>query len=382
MRSSAAPSHLRLIATGLGLTLSLVLNAALLHRPPSPGTLSAPPAAATPAIAPADPLVDAWARLDAADPAALLTNLRAANLPESLVRQIVWTKLQPLSPYRITAPDEASYWRREAAMFEQRVRHQAGTSDPAYDAYVALLDTAPMELGNPGQTSVNAAMRGLSLDAYLAVQQIERDYFLRPYDGPTPTTPESWARYTTENVRQLLTDLQSSLTPEQFRNYATRGSTAMRQISEDLAGLRLSQTEYDSIALLVATHPHLNLRGDGREQLQPQIEPILGPGRVPEFTQAVKGTAATNRLVARLGLPLTAAATIDATRNEINQRARQLKADASLDPTARDAQLAALAAEARQRVTTAVVSAENYDAYYEYQGGWILEITGTPPPVP
>ena len=322
-----------------------------------------------------------WSMLADADARQLTQQLRTAGLPESLVRQIVWTQLRRKSVRAIAAATGAPYWRHEALRRESLFRDYGanGGIDPAWAAYVALFDAAPDESANPGQFLVESALMGLPPETALRERRITGEYFSAvPLDN-VARDREAMSRYFAERERQLQTDLQAAMTAEEYRDYSLRASIPINRLLQKTAGLRPTQAEYDALATIINDLGGSGLGTSFSAAMQTQIEAALGPERFAEYVQAVEGTAATNRVVARLGLPLTAAATIDATRNEINQRAKSLKADSTLSPETRDAQLAALAVEARQRITAAVTTATGYDAYYEYQGGWIKDITGTPP---
>jgi hypothetical protein len=115
------------------------------------------------------------------------------------------------------------------------------------------------------------------------------------------------------------------------------------------------------------------------EQMNTQLTALIGADRAADFKQAIDPTAnQLNRLVARLELPISAAAQVVALQKDIQNRAMAVTSNASLSSTDRSAQYAALTTEAATKLTT-TLGARGLEAYKQYGGQWLQNIAPTPP---
>ena len=118
-------------------------------------------------------------------------------------------------------------------------------------------------------------------------------------------------------------------------------------------------------------------------QLQSQFMARLSPERAADYKLATDPQTSTlARLVTQLELPLSAARTIATTQTTTQQRAAEIRGDASLTPEARTAQLASLAADARGQISS-ILGSDSRVALYEQRGGgnWLNALTRPPPTV-
>jgi len=119
------------------------------------------------------------------------------------------------------------------------------------------------------------------------------------------------------------------------------------------------------------------------DQAKNQIVAQLGPDRAADFMQASNPAySQLNRLVARLDLPLSAATQVATVQQETQQEVAAVRADPNVKGAARRAEVAALATDATNKISTALGGARGLDAYKQYGGQWLVNLTPPPRPTP
>ena len=322
----------------------------------------------------AAPTTTWWNEIDCDDAAELVTRLRAAGVPERLVRGILWERLETDRNQATAPPAELPYWqrlnqpqdpaveakRREATQFKMAELERA-------------LGGQPYDVPYPGMFEVRAATDGLSPEAALRRHWVQEGRIKRQLDLekalPPGSDPSARQAMFAELEREETAGLQAVLTPAEYDAFTQRNAPEMRPLLNQSAGLDLSFAEYTTL-LDLARASQTSLYDPA---LQARIATALGPERAADLQQALRGSQKTNRLLDRLDLPLRIAPALDAVRDDIRNRTAAVRQNPALDSAAQKNQLAALAAEARERLT-AILTPTGYDAYYDYRGEWLDEI--------
>jgi hypothetical protein len=190
-------------------------------------------------------------------------------------------------------------------------------------------------------------------------------------------------------------DLGKFLTPTEVNDFMLHNGQLAGQIRNTLMPLKLTEDEYRGIFPLYQAfmdqNPTTNftfLTPDATpatraavDQLNSQVAALLGPARAADFQQANNPESyQINRLVSRLDLPLSAAAAVVAVQKDVQQRATALRMDASLEPSARAAQLTAMAQDAATKISTALGGARGLEAYKDNGGQWLMNLAPRPRP--
>ena len=403
MKSPHASAPRRSLGLPLGvLAVSLIANAALvssLRRPSA--TVAVPPttveeaapveSSAPPPPTPA-PVVDPelWSQLEAEEPQELIGKLRAAGFDETLVRAIVWSRLARRAHIDEEAINDAPYWRRNAVrmqFYRQRSNERrAGQQPTDITEFEALFGEKPTNLFGPSAGDVFAARQGLSNATTAIVNELRRarDAQVGPTSGgryvngkPDEATQLRLDRQAEANAL-FDAQLRAQLTPAEYDTYLRQASDTANFLRTRTGAMGLSQAEFDGIA---------NVLGPATVGFRPDLSAheaaltaLLGEERYAEFTQAATGDTQTNRIVERLGLPISTAVALQGIRDDITQRAQTLSRNRDLSREEKDAQNAALAAEATQRIA-ATLPPEGVELYNNYAGLWMTRFN-PPPPTP
>jgi hypothetical protein len=198
-------------------------------------------------------------------------------------------------------------------------------------------------------------------------------------------------------ARQNHADVAQLLTPEQLFEYDMRSSPEGWWLRTITASMNPSEDEFR--ALFKVRSASIAPYSDGQyelmtaedkaaiERLGPQVEEqirgVLTPERFAEYQlKTTPEYRATEALVHRLALPDAATATLVTVQKEIAKRAEVIRANASLTPVTRNAQLGALADEAVARLTP-TLGDSGLSAYRQSAGRWINALQPAPtPPTP
>lgn len=366
---------------------SLLANAALAHllfRPEHSAEAYTPTAQSIASITaesddePLAPLTTWWNQLDCDDPAELVTRLRSAGVPERLVRGILWERLETDRKHAAPTTSDLPYWQRLDHQQDPTVaakRRQA--SEFKMSELKRALGGQPYDVPYPGWFQVRAALDGLSPESALRrnwLGEARYEHQLKLESALPPNSAPNARRAMFEELEKEESDgLRAALSPAEYDALMLRNPPEMSPLLSRATGLDLSLAEYTTLLDLAHSSP-MSLFDPA---VQPQIAAALGADRYADFEQALRGSQKTNRLLDRLDLPLRTATTIDTVREDIRARATAVHQDPSLDEASRQQHLSDLITEARQRLT-AVLTPTGYDAYYEYRGEWLDEITSPP----
>lgn len=397
------PRHLVLVFT---LTANVVLGALVWRRTstaaqPGPAVASerAPvrPAPATAAVATTAPAAPAnatastasatWEKLNAGGMANLANKLRAAGFEPRLVHAIVdalVTEKFALRRYALEFGDvDTPYWRLAPVFLNQAARNRALTELAAeQDSEMRALLGDDWRLNDPLQVAdMKRRFGNLPPEKLVAVQTLLADFrpqltITRPTAGqPFPPPSGELPVELDPEKRQRLAEL---LTPDELRELEVRTSrTAL--ILRGLPGFNPTEAEFRAVhdALTAAGIMPTTNRLDQPEV--PAVQAVLSPERYLDYRQASSGELALNRLVSRLGQPLSAARQIAEIRDQTRREILAASVDNTLAPDQRVARLNTLIEAAATRVG-GILGADGLEAYRQSSGAWLQSRSVTPAP--
>jgi hypothetical protein len=411
--------------SSLFLALSLVANialAALIIRPPtdskstSSRSLSDSRSAAAKAAAAAEASKSAlagsvtetksWARLKTDDLSVLVTRLRAAGFPPTLIRRIIGSLVSERFDARrleIEKPRlEAPFWTNTPNSY----------SDPKIGPELMKLNREQTELlkkvlgGNLNDlfadNEENKAMLRLQigdvppekLDHLYTVMMDYGEKRMKVYspasNGGTLISTDLEKAASIE--KEMRTELATFLTPAELSDFMLHNSETSGRLRYMLMPIQPTEAEYRTIFPIYQTFqdqfpPTVGIpppeqpaaRKAAQDQMNTQISALLGPERAADFQQATNPAyGQLNRLVSRLELPISAATQVAAVQTDIQQRADAVRNDNSLSSADRNAQLNTLAQEASTKVGAALGSARGVEAYKQYGGQWLQNLAPKP----
>lgn len=392
------------LAANVAMLAALVVIPSDSSPPAAPLSTSslAHPAATT--TAPADASTSpakTWARLSTENLPSLITRLRAAGVPTSVLHALIYQRFE--SRLKATARDDVNrpYWKKASET----------PPDPKADAERAKLereyaDTVKQLLGTDAEPGSNddesREMRfrqygNLSAEKISQVQAVSQTYGERLSQIYNSARGGMLGPDVAEKIdainREQHDAIAKLLTPDELLEYDLRNSQTSARLRMSLTGLNPTEAEYRALfplyqaydaqfpQIYISIKPEdMAVRTAAQQQMQEQIKALLPPDRYADYLQASNlQYQQLNQLVARLELPLSAAAHVASVQQEIQSRANALRADRQLAPADRTAQLAALAAEAQTKITAAI-GARGLEGYKQYGGQWLNQLTPAPRP--
>lgn len=381
-----------------------VESAAPAFRPNGPGSAASASPAATVMNVPQVP----WEHFDTTDLKLLAARLRHAGLSRQVVAAIVQLKVRAAFDAKRVALAQSlpqyPYW-RDAPGRSRDIEFSAGMKTIAReeaDVLSATLGDDGVDLSPWEDLERSRRYGDVSRQTARQIQRIDEDYqdllaqarsqLLRT---PLPEFRERLALLESERRK----DLAAILSPEQLDAYEMRTSSTTARIRGSTAALDLSEDQFTAIYRLqrafddqynpsntsfVGTRPDVSPEQRAAEaKLSADIKAAIGPElgaryeqmRSPEYftTQAV---------VSRLGLPATNVPQVIAVQQDIEQRAAQLRTVPATTFADRQRQLAALAAEANQRLSPLLGGDRGIETYKKNGGYWLQNLTPVVVPTP
>lgn len=368
--------------------------------PPSAGStgaghLSAPAVAASAAraeLASSPPSVAAaqlWSRLKTDDLDEFAHRLRAAGFPAKEVRALLKRAIESRRSARHEAllgkQADLPYWRSPNRAREDRaLSAQLIEINREAEALGYKYVNGPDALADDEDLLESAKRRygNLSLDKLQRLTAISHEFMdkemQRMATVPAKSGVENAIAYEAlQEAKQA--EIALLLTPAELEQYDLRQNAGgLRMMMENF---RPSEAEFKALFAIDAKY-----RGSISDYADPskgeavmtsqekrlaEVQAVLGPDRFADFQVATaSGNDMLGRLIARLDLPLSTVTQINSVRDDLTQRATALRADPQLSSPVREAQLAALADEAKAKLT-AKLGARGYNAYRDMKGDWI-----------
>ena len=392
MKTSTALLGCSLLANGL---LALAVCSKLSLR-------SAAPSAPSPSIqTPASPAAAAgggpeiWSSLQNPDLRTYRAQLEAAGFSPRLARALAAAELHRQFMARWTAvarkTDDYPFW-------EQLVRDPA-TSAELQRIFREEYETSRELLGpNPDGDApalLHAQFPSLSEDKIARILSISQAYAGQRIDVFGSLAGGSMTTAMRDKLLALDHDqhaqLAQVLTPEELENYELRTSQLAGELRVKFSAFDGTDDEFRTVFRLQSnfadrlapqyvppTPEERDAREAAQKELSEQIHAALGDERFAQYQRSQDfNYQQTYRLVGRLDLPHSAADDVWAVQQDIQQRFPALRANRTLTPEARAQQLAAMADEAKTRITS-ILGERGFEAYKQYGGNWMQMLQRAP----
>jgi hypothetical protein len=355
----------------------------------------------------------AWPEFQSGDFAGLVARLRAAGFPPTIVRTVIFAAVSEhyAARRRELQPRpgiSTEYWKnsRQNQVFDPKA--QAAMRELSREQNNLIKELLGADYNrNPNDEWFIADQRRRFGDLPAAkveqLQKIQTDYneLIQKVreDGMGIMLAEDRAKLALLE-REQRADMEKLFTPEELLDYDLRNSRAANNVRNKIG--RFDATEDEFRALYVAQkafddqHPTsefgptnvemMRQRNAAQETLDAQFKATLGDERYAEFQKANSpgrqngNEELLGRLVSRLNLPPAATASVLAVQTDIQERVAALRTNRTLPPDQRTAQLNALATEATTKLTD-TLGANGLEAYKQYGGQWLQQLTPPARPV-
>lgn len=400
------------------LWVSIFLNAGLLaalvlpwrpnepERAPTPQTVQTPTRTVTrpvPATSASDPSVLVkpldWTSIESEDYRQYIANMRAANVPEETIRDIIIADVNKLYAQKTAAlrpsPADFKFWKtydREAREAERQRRAKERELLAEKRALIKELLGVDLETELARQTG--EVDRDAFRYGFLSPEKQEQVRALRDKYREQERAIFAEGGFSPENRAKLMAlraqqeaELASLLTPAEFEEYQLRNSWTARNMRENLVAFQPTEQEFREIfKLQKAFDDQFGLwRGGGddafrqaREQaqqaLEEQLRALLGEQRYQDYLLAqdprfrdIYDFAQNSNLTA------DTAKKIYEVRLAAEAERQRIQNDASMPPDQRQAQLASLASQTRQALGT-LLGPETLNAYVQSEGRWLSRL--------
>jgi hypothetical protein len=340
-----------------------------------------------------------WAQIDDADFGRLADHLREAGFPPAEARAILRQVLQQRREQQRDAiagkREDVPYWRSPWStppdrQVDLKLRAMYTEDARLQNKYIDTPES--LEYDDDARSQARQRYGDLPLEKLKRLKAIDNEFMdgimTALADKSGPQSPKQLAEQQAQLERQKADAARQALTPEEFQQWQLRNSAAANALRFQLEPFRPTEDEYKAIFAVYqsidqqfpagSTPDVFTARRNALDQAQPQLEVTLGKQRYAEYQQAVRsGNDMLTRLMVRLDLPLTKVGEVNGVRDDITQRASAIRGNTQLSSVDREAQLAALAQEAQQKIT-ASIGERGFNAYRGMKGDWISALTAKP----
>jgi hypothetical protein len=339
-----------------------------------------------------------WSNLQAGDLKTLAERLRAAGFPPAVVRAVVAAlvdeKYAAQRKALLAKQDETPFWQRSSYGYDSKLMASLrDLNKQERDETKSLLGPDGLAGSNDERQAWQRRQYGdLPAEKLEQMQAILSDYgdlrsdiYSKANGVMLPEDREKIALL----EKEQRADLSALLAPEELENYELRSSNTAHLIRSQLSIFKASEAEFR--ALFKATRAAEDQYGSltngpsnpdqvtkMRDSVLASLQTQLSPERYAELQQATDPKyQMTNRLVARLELPASAAVETVAIQTDVQKRAQTIRRDTTLSPEQRTAQLTELTQEATSKLST-TLTPRGLEAYKQYGGFWLQNLN--PPP--
>ena len=339
-----------------------------------------------------------WSNLQVGDIKTFAERLRAAGFPPAVVRAVISSLVdEKYSAQRkalLAKQDETPYWQRSGFGFDAKLMSALrDVSKEERNEMKALLGPDGMANSDERLAWQRRQFGDLPPDKIEQMQAIMSDYGeLRSdiYSKANGVMLQEDREKIALLEKEQRTDLAALLTPQELENYELRSSSTASTLRSQLSIFKPTESEFRALfqATRAAEAQYGSITNSGptnpdqvtkmREAVLASLQTQLSPERYAELNQATDPKyQMTNRLVARLELPASAAVQVVDIQTDVQKRAQALRRDTTLSPEQRTAQLAELSQEATSKIS-ATLTPRGLEAYKNYGGFWLQNLN--PPP--
>ncbi len=349
---------------------------------------------------------DLVAALNTDDPAALRDILRASGFSDDMVRSLVQMRIWKRYEARYKAlqpkPDPGKPWWkddfRQNGWYGNMSKAQREEMRQIQKDQRAEMERVlgPDKNNNGWGGWQDPRMSFLSAEKRQQLQQVQQDYqdlmsdVQQDMQGFTLPSDREKLRYLQDEQKR---DIEALMTPEERKAYDLRMSSTAQQLRWQMTRFDATEEEYLKIFPLQKTFDEKystndpyggyierdqsfwKERQEADRQLKEQMKSVIGEQRYNDYLRSQENDyqqlqAATRRLE----LPADTPSKVYALRDDVAAGAKQIAENANLSDEQKKASFAALAANTRAQVASAL-GAEAAEAYFKNNGmRWLNEI--------
>ncbi len=403
----------RSVLFAFSLGANFALAAAFLARPAATATyfrgfFSAAPATEAPRSASAAPAraktaagdvtAFAWNDADAADIVGLVGRLRAAGFPPSVVRTIVYAVVNQQfdERQRDIARERMprNYWQNNRTDLAKNLELQNRMRALNREREKVLKDALGDDYNRAGIDDPWAALHRERQFGSIPAEKIEQfNKINADYNELTQKVHEDSLGILLPEDRAKLAllekekkaDLARLFTPDEALEYELRNSDTAANVRTFAGRFDLTEEEFRALYAAQKNFDEANPRDrptrampSRRAALDATFREVLGEDRYAALKQANDpaldpgNQEMLTRLVTRLNLDPSTVPNVLAVQQDIQQRSNAIRANKTLTPGERDAQLSALANEATAKLTP-LIGASGVEVYKQNGGQWLIQ---------
>lgn len=391
-------------------TLSLVANAALLvtllhskAETNSATTATEARASAQPTTAanrqtptgtaetPEDTSQKLWGKVASNDMAKLITNLKSAGFSDKMIRAIISSLVYEKYADRIQAArglsSDTPYWKSSNVFYsgDKRMKESSKLYREMNKEIRSILGNIVYSLDEESLPYLQRQYGNLSTAKLDKLVQIQMDYqeMMSDYQTGGNVLPADKEKLKLLQKEQRA-DMEKLLSPEELFEYDLRNGPVAGRLRGWNDSFDLAEAEYRTLFPLYqkledqfpsdqgsGNAETAKARKAAEDQMQDQIKAALGDERYAEFKQSRDQNAyQENKLVLRLGLPLTTATQLVEAKKDYQEQTKTIAKDKDLTGEQKKEKLAALAQASQDRVTS-LIGERGLSVYREYGGSWL-----------
>lgn len=308
--------------------------------------------------------------------------LLAAGVPPLTVQRIVATLVRERVAQKQAAMmargDPSAYWQQASGIYDPaRAQASAKIAREGTEELRALLgDDYPRSDGEQAQRKIRFGT--LSADKIARLERIEGDYSEIQSEQ---LSGAMWGLTAGEQQKKALlekekrADIEALLTADELVDYDARNSPLASRLRNDLASFKPTEAEFrqlvqalrgtmfDSTEYATSYAFDASGRNPQRDEAIKKAQSALTAERFAEFAQTQDlQLSQENRLVSRLGLPLSTAKDLQKTRRETISALSRTATDKTLSSEAKEAKFNDVLAQSKQTLTS-LLGADGYAAY-------------------
>lgn len=381
--------------------LSLAVNASLgfaLLRPATPSVAFGAPKTVISGSTntPASPMNGTltgtlWSELSSIDLRKLVSNLQAAGFSPKMIRAIIQALVSEKYAERLLVArghdKDTPYWKTSNTYYsgDKRMKESSRIYREMNKEVRAILGDISLVVGDENLPYLQRQYGSLPSDKLNKLMHIQEDYSEMIAEYQTGGTQLPADREKLKLLQQeQRADIAKLLTTEELFEYDLRNSPASWRLRGWNDSFDLAEAEYRALFPLYqkledqfpsdqgpSNAETDKARKTAEEQMQDQIKAALGDARYADYKQSRDPSAQQeNRLVLRLGLPLTTASQLVEAKKDFQEKTKSIAKDKDLSGEQKKDKLAALAQASQDRVTS-LIGEQGINVYREYGGGWL-----------
>ncbi|MFT3780573.1 MAG: hypothetical protein QM790_01070 [Nibricoccus sp.] len=332
-----------------------------------------------------------WAEIASSDLTKLISNLKAAGFSKKMIREIIGSLISDKYQPRIEAArgfgKDTPYWKASNIFYggDKRMLETNKLYREMNREIRSVLGSDFFAIDEESLPFIQRQYGNLPAEKLDKLFQIQMDYqeLMADYQMGGTMLPADREKLKLLQKEQRA-DLEKLLTPEELFEYDLRNSPVSWRLRGWNETFDLTEAEYRALFPLYqkledqfpsdqgpSNQDAIKARRAAEDQMQEQIKSTLGEQRYAEYKQSRDQNAyQENKLVLRLGLPLTTAAELVVAKNSFQDQTRTIVRNKELTDAQKKEQLIAAVQAAQSRVTT-LLGERGAAIYRDYGGNWL-----------